>query len=163
MFWQLKLFIDQLTLTKNQPIMMRYLTIVLFIGFITNISYSQTPKDTTAIKSTALNYIEGWYTGNAERMSKAVHPKLAKRIVGQNPKNGNWIVSNQDASTLIKYTKKGAGTRVPKNNRRKNVEILDIFQGAASVKIRAASWVDYLHMAKWKGEWKIINVLWEKD
>lgn len=96
-------------------------------------------------------------------MDNAVHSKLAKRLVGQHPKNSNWIVSDQDASTLIKYTEKGAGSRIPEDNRQKEVEILDIFQGAASVKIRAASWVDYLHMAKWKGEWKIINVLWEKE
>ena len=133
------------------------------LTFLANISFSQSSNDSTAIKNTALDYIEGWYTGEAERMKQAVHPKLAKRLVGKHPKNGKWMVSEQDASQLIKYTKKGAGTRVPKNNRRKEVEILDIFQGAASVKIHAASWVDYLHVAKWKGEWKIINVLWERN
>src|SRR5262249_46471729 len=32
-----------------------------------------------AIKQTALDYIEGWYEGDAERMERAVHPELAKR------------------------------------------------------------------------------------
>jgi hypothetical protein len=27
--------------------------------------------------------------------------------------------------------------------------------------VEAANWIDYLHLAKWDGEWKIINVLWE--
>jgi hypothetical protein len=29
------------------------------------------------------------------------------------------------------------------------------------VKIVASDWVDYLQVAKFNGEWKIINVLWE--
>lgn len=141
---------------------MRYLILLLLLTFLTNISFSQSIDDSTAIKNSALNYIEGWYTGNAERMSKAVHPKLAKRLVAKHPENGKWVLSDQDASILIKYTKKGTGTRIPENKRRKKIKILDTFQNTASVKIIAASWVDYLHMAKWKGEWKIINVLWEK-
>src|SRR4051812_14973787 len=42
-----------------------------------------TAADSAAIKATALDYIEGWYTGDAERMERALHPELAKRIVYQ--------------------------------------------------------------------------------
>jgi hypothetical protein len=24
-----------------------------------------------------------------------------------------------------------------------------------------SGWIDYMHLAKWNGEWKIANVLWE--
>ena len=24
-----------------------------------------------------------------------------------------------------------------------------------------SGWIDYMHLAKWNGEWKIVNVLWE--
>jgi len=43
---------------------------------------SETDRD--AIKATALDYIEGWYEGNPERMERALHPDLAKRIVMTN-------------------------------------------------------------------------------
>ena len=33
--------------------------------------------DREAIKATALDYIEGWYEGNPERMERALHPDLA--------------------------------------------------------------------------------------
>src|SRR5690242_18620326 len=33
-----------------------------------------------AIRRTALDYIDGWYTGDAERMRRSLHPDLAKRI-----------------------------------------------------------------------------------
>src|SRR5262245_52406842 len=41
--------------------------------------------DLAAIKQTALDYIEGWYEGSAERMERALHPELAKRIVRTDP------------------------------------------------------------------------------
>jgi hypothetical protein len=31
----------------------------------------------------------------------------------------------------------------------------------ASVRVDASEWVDYMHLGKVDGEWKIINVLWE--
>jgi Putative lumazine-binding len=39
--------------------------------------------------------------------------------------------------------------------------VTDVFGGAATVTLVAADGIDYLHMAKWNGEWKIVNVLWE--
>lgn len=37
--------------------------------------------DKAAITQTALDYLEGWYAGDGERMERALHPELAKRIV----------------------------------------------------------------------------------
>jgi hypothetical protein len=39
------------------------------------------PSDEIAIKQPALDYIEGWYEGDAARMERALHPELAKRMV----------------------------------------------------------------------------------
>jgi len=41
----------------------------------------------------------------------------------------------------------------------KDVTILDVFENAASVKVIASDWVDYLHVAKFNGRWVIVNVL----
>jgi hypothetical protein len=41
------------------------------------------------------------------------------------------------------------------------VKILDIFRNTASVRAEMSGWIDYMHIAKWNGEWKIVNVLWE--
>jgi len=41
------------------------------------------------------------------------------------------------------------------------VTILDVFENAASVKVVASDWIDYLHMAKIQWAVVIINVLWE--
>ena len=121
---------------------------------------AQVAADSAAIRAAALDYIEGWYEGNAERMERALHPELAKRIVNTNP-NGRNSLGQQSAMTLVNGTKAGGGKNTPVEQRRKDVRILDIFGNTASVRIDASSWVDYLHVAKWNGRWVIVNVLWE--
>jgi hypothetical protein len=63
--------------------------------------------------------------------------------------------------TLVNSTRAGGGKSTPANQQRKDVRILDIFGNTASVRVDAATWVDYLHVAKWNGRWVIVNVLWE--
>lgn len=125
---------------------------------------AQTPTlseaDRDAIKATALDYIEGWYEGNADRMERALHPHLAKRIVRTNEK-GQSGLGQMSALELIQGVKHGGGKDTPKEKQQKDVTILDAYQNAASVKIVASDWIDYLHMAKFNGRWVIVNVLWE--
>jgi hypothetical protein len=116
--------------------------------------------EAAAIRTTALNYIDGFYTGDAGRMERAVHPELAKRIVTTDPKTGKSTLGQMSAMTLVQRTRNGIGLKIPANRRQEEVTILDRFEDTANVKIVAADWVDYLQMAKFDGEWKIINVLW---
>jgi putative lumazine-binding protein len=132
---------------------------LLLLVFVAK-AQAQTPADSAAIKQTALDYIEGWYEGNAERMEKALHPELAKRIVRTNPE-GRSRLDQMGAMTLVQYTRRGGGKETPKEKQQKDVTILDVFENAASVKVVATDWVDYLHMAKSNGQWVIVNVLWE--
>ena len=121
---------------------------------------AQTAADSAAIRATALDYIEGWYEGNADRMTRAVHPELAKRIVMTN-EQGRSRLDNQSAMTLVLGTKSGGGKNTPAARQQKDVTILDIYRNAASVKIVASDWIDYLQVAKFNGSWRIVNVLWE--
>ncbi len=118
------------------------------------------PADQAAIKQTALDYIEGWYEGNAERMERALHPELAKRIVRTNDK-GQSRLNQTSAMNLVRDTREGYGKNTSKDKQQKDVMILDVFENAASVKLVASDWIDYLHIAKFNGRWVIINVLWE--
>ncbi|MBS1797118.1 MAG: nuclear transport factor 2 family protein [Acidobacteria bacterium] len=115
--------------------------------------------DKAAITQTALDYIEGWYEGNAERMENALHPDLAKRIVMT--KDGRSRLEQMSAMGLVQGTRKGFGKNTPKEKQQKDVTILDVYENAASVKIVASDWIDYLHVARFNGRWVIVNVLWE--
>jgi hypothetical protein len=123
-------------------------------------SISASAANQAAIKQTALDYIEGWYEGNAERMDRAIHPELVKRIVRANEK-GQSGLRQTSAISLLQDTREGYGKNTPKEKQQKDVMILDVFENTACVKIVASGWIDYLHIAKFNGRWMIINVLWE--
>ena len=122
---------------------------------------AQTAADSAAITQAALDYIQGYYSGDAQRMERALHPDLAKRIVRTNPGNNRSALEQMSAMTLVQITRMMAQRPVPEDQRRAEVKILDAFGNAASVRVDATTWIDYLHLAKWNGEWKIVNVLWE--
>lgn len=118
-----------------------------------------TAADSAAIRAAALDYVEGWYAGDAERMARAVHPRLAKRIV-ESDAAGASRLGDMTADELVGGTREGGGRATPAERRQKDVVILDIFGNAASVRATMSGWVDYMHLAKWNGQWKIVNVLW---
>ena len=121
-----------------------------------------TAADSAAIRATALDYIEGWYAADADRTARALHPELAKRNVATDTQGRSRLLQ-MSAMSLVGGTRAGGGSRIPEGARTRDVRILDAFAGAASVRVRAATWVDYMHMAKFNGRWVIVNVLWEND
>ena len=139
------------------------LMLFLILGTCAVNSVAQTPAtDPTreAIKQTALDYVEGWYEGNVERMERALHPDLAKRIVETNAQ-GRSRLNQMSAMGLVQGVKRGGGKETPKDKQQKDVIILDVFENVASVKAIMSGWIDYMHMAKYNGRWVIVNVLWE--
>ena len=120
-----------------------------------------TDEDLAAIKQTALDYAEGWYEGSTERMERALHPDLAKRIVRSDPKTGRSRLEQMSAMGLVQGVRAGYGKSTPKEKQLKDVTILDVFENVASVKAVMSGWIDYMHMAKVNGRWVIVNVLWE--
>jgi len=141
---------------------MRQLLLLSFIVMFGSVVHgqAQTKSDAELIKQTALDYIEGWYEGDPVRMERALHPDLAKRIVNVDQR-GRYMLGQMSAMTLVQLARVGDGKSTPKEKQQKDVTILDIFGNTASVKIIASDWIDYLHVAKWRGHWVIVNVLWE--
>lgn len=149
---------------------MRQVLLLCFIALFTSAVQVQaqtkpagTPDakpDAELIKEAALDYIEGWYEADAKRMERALHPDLAKRIVLVDQR-GRYSLRQMSAMGLVQATREEGGKDIPKERQQKDVTVLDIFGNAATAKIIASDWVDYLHLAKWRGRWVIVNVLWE--
>jgi Putative lumazine-binding len=125
-------------------------------------AHAQTAADSSSIRATALDYVEGWYEGNPERMGRALRPELVKRIVVIDTATKRSVLENMGASALVNGTRHGWGKQTPKARQQKDVTILDIFGNAASVKAVMADWIDYIQMARVDGRWVIVNVLWEQ-
>ena len=140
---------------------MRKVFMALFIlAVLSAVGSAQSDTDREAIKRAALDYAEAWYEGNAEKMEGSLHPDLAKRIARTNDK-GQTRLDQMSALSLIQGTRTGFGKQTPKEQQQKDVMILDITGGAATVKLEMRDWIDYMHIARSNGRWVIVNVLWE--
>ena len=130
---------------------------ILLLGH-TPSARAQTAADSAAIRATALDYIQGWYTNNPARMERALHPHLAKRLVWADSTGRSHLV-DLTALELIQGTRSHPPT--PASERRADVSILSTYGNVAIVRIEATDWVDFLQEVKWNGSWKILNVVWE--
>lgn len=138
------------------------LALMVLSTAVIGVAQAQSSADSAAIRATALDYAEGWYEGNADRMARALHPELVKRIVVRDTTTGKSMVQGMGASVLVNSTRHGYGKETPKERQQKEVTILDIFGNAASAKAVMADWVDYMQVARVDGRWVIVNVLWER-
>ena len=107
-----------------------------------------------AIERALLNYVEGWFEGNAVRMEEALHAKLAKRHYD------NGTVNELDCDTMIDYTKNQYGKDEKFDSSKVEIKILDVYKNIATA-IIITKYVDYVHLVKKDGKWKILNVLWD--
>src|SRR3990170_7136665 len=89
------------------------------------------PEDIAAITRSSVDYIESWYTADAERMRRCLHLDLAKRTVKRDPGTGGGGLRHTDAPMLVTYTKDGHGTETPAGDRTYRRSILDVFRDTA--------------------------------
>lgn len=117
------------------------------------------PEEMEAIERTAMDYIEGAFSGDAARMERALHPELNKIIPIKVPQTGKTMLNRMGATMLIEGTRTKMGL-LPEEKRKIEFKALDVMEDIAMVKVLSAVYYDFLQMAKIEGEWKIINVLW---
>ena len=119
-----------------------------------------TPEvEEAAVTEAALNYIDGAYSGDADRMARGVHPELTKVRVVTHPRTGEVLLDNTSASLLVEGTRAQLMV-LDEAERNIEVEIYDVQHGIAAVKVVSAMYIDHLQLAKIDGEWRIVNVLW---
>jgi hypothetical protein len=116
-------------------------------------------EERAGVEAAALDYIEGAYSGDADRMARAVHPELNKVLLARHRETGMRFLYKMGAGDLIEGTRAGLGL-LDEEERQIEVEIYDLSHDIAQVKVVSAMYIDYLQLARVNEEWKIINVLW---
>lgn len=84
---------------------MKNITVLLMLIASVQAASAQNTTDTISIKETVLNYIEGFYANNFQRIEKAVYPELAKRVKVKDDA-GNVMLRNIGTSELSYNAKK---------------------------------------------------------
>jgi hypothetical protein len=132
--------------------------LTLALSFTAN---AQTKDDKEAVRQAALDYVESIYEVDPARAERSVHPDLAKRGFsvrkGETAYTPNIMTFTQLVELAKTYNKNG---RIPKDAP-KEVVVYEVSDQTASAKVTASWGIDYLHLAKYDGKWKIINILWQ--
>lgn len=117
--------------------------------------------DESAVKQAAMDYIESVYNVNPAQAERSVHPELVKRGFfikkGETAYSPHTMTFNELVELTKNYNKKGG---IPKDAP-KEVVVYEVSDQTASAKVTAVWGIDYLHLAKYDGKWKIINILWQ--
>jgi hypothetical protein len=119
-------------------------------------------EERKAVRQASMDYIEALYNVQPELVERAVHPELAKRgfhkAKAGDPYREGKMSYEQLRDLAGRWNKDGKHV-TPKSP--KEVIILDMDDQTASVKIKAEWGFDYMHLAKYDGKWKIVNILWQ--
>jgi hypothetical protein len=116
-------------------------------------------SDEDAVRSVVLDYVEGWFEGDKDRMQRSLHPELVKRcrgIEGDDPD----ALETLSAREMIDATADGVGRREDAPDRQIEIRIDHLTGGIASVQCFCHRYVDLLHLIDMPDGWKIVNAAW---
>ena len=143
---------------------MRVLTILvtsLATVLVANASAQASP-DREAVRRAALDYLEGFYTGDSTLIVRSIHPSVRKigyfKAKGS-PEYQNEPMSFAEMNAYANNFKKNG--RTTPASAPKQVDVFEVADQTASAKVTAWWGIDYLHLAKYNGKWMIVNVMWQ--
>jgi hypothetical protein len=137
-------------------------TIALFILLVLSVAAltwgsATTSNEKTAVAVVAQNYMDAYYTADSARMQKTVHPDFHKRTL--RTVNGRTEISEDTVQSMVEGVRLGSGQEIPPAERVQKIEVLDVYRDAASVKVVTGRWIDYMHLTKLNGEWRVLDVV----
>jgi hypothetical protein len=136
---------------------------LVFLLFAVPVAAQQeATADREAVHQAVLDYVEGIYNVQPERIERSVSPNLAKLGFYRPPtettyRPGRSMAFQQLVEIAKTYNKEGK----LRKDAPKDVQIYDVLDQTATVKLTAEWGIDYMHLAKMDGKWMIINVLWQ--
>jgi hypothetical protein len=143
--------------------MLRVIVLTLYVLFSCAVTAdTDTDIDNKKVKRAVLDYIESQHKIEPDLMKRGLDKKLAKRTYWK-AKDGKEFIMETDFETMVSVAKNynKDGNKFP-SPPKIDINILDIDNRVASVKLTADDWIDYMHLYKNENnEWKIINVLWQ--
>ncbi|MFN0727971.1 nuclear transport factor 2 family protein [Polaribacter gochangensis] len=138
--------------------------IILFL-FVTVLSFQVNAQtDKQLITKACMNYLEGFYEGNTDKLKASLKPTLHKFGFWKSEKTNKYgKASYMTFEGALKFAKNvEARKNYAKKGSPKIVEILDLMDKIAAVKVTAYWGTDYMFLAKQEnGNWMIEQVIWQ--
>lgn len=115
--------------------------------------------DAADVEAVVRDYIDSWHTGDAHRMERCLDDDLVKRgIIKGSPEPDvlNMVTKTQ----MVQLTRDG-GDRSP--DAEAKVLVHHVEGGLASAQVATEEYLDYLHLAKRSGTWRIVHDLFRQS
>jgi hypothetical protein len=115
--------------------------------------------DEAAIEAAVLDYFQGWFDGDPERVRQALHPALSKRSYGED-RARTPALSSLTADQMVAWTMVGEGRTDDPAERSTTIDVVDVSRTIASATVRSGEFVEYVHLVLTADGWRIVNTLW---
>ena len=115
-------------------------------------------EDVDAVTRVARDYLEGYVSGDSQRHIRSYHPEAIKRRYTED-EDGIFGIVSLSPQTMADYAATESGLDTGGS-----IEVIvdDVYEDIASVRVYSARWVDFLHVVKARGEWRLFHVTWHK-
>ena len=133
------------------------------VGSLTGHAQSTEASEKEAVRAAAMDYLDALYQAKPELIARSVHTDLAKR--GYYRKQGETQFTNAPMSYQQLFDLAGTWNKDGKravDKAPKEVVVFEVLNQTASAKVTALWGIDYMHLAKYDGKWKIVNILWQE-
>ena len=105
----------------------------------------------------AREYIESYARGDAERHARVYHPECMKRRYVTDDASGVTELVVLSPQVMADYAKASGPMD---GDCETEVVIDDISEEMASVRIYSCRWVDFAHIVRSRGRWRLFHVTW---
>ena len=117
--------------------------------------------DEPRVRAAVLDYALGLYEGEPERVERSVHPELTKIGFYRRPDAAEFgAPSPMTRAQLVDLAERGVATP-PEGSPPPAIEVYDVLDVTACVKLTAFWGTDYMLLAKEDGKWTIRQILWQ--
>ncbi len=113
-----------------------------------------------AVEAVAYDYVDGQLEGDVARVTRSLHPDLAKRAIRARPDPDETLgLRRMNRDELVSLTRQGA-LKTPREKWDRSVRVLDVAGNVAVARVETPWFVDHLNLGRFGDRWVIVNALW---
>ena len=122
----------------------------------------QVSADTAGVRRAALDYVEGFYEGDSTKHVRSIRPDVFKYGFWVPRDSTRYRGQQMPWAEFLSYTRRmrERGATTPASAP-KEIQLLDVLDQTAAVKVTASWGTDYLLVGKYDGRWMVSSVLWQ--
>lgn len=118
-----------------------------------------TEPDRPSLSAVARDYLAAMAGKNGQAVQEVLHPAVAFRVFGPSPAGSRMMVQDALADYVGDLVNAGRMPLPPEAGGTGTITVLDAYEDIAAVKLAAAPFLQYAHLGRLNGRWRVINTL----